>query len=130
MTSTGTGVGVALIDIEPVATEPFTWASSVGLRPSHPYGAFPAWPMPINGCDRRAVSLPESLLLLASATAQPSCGRWQLTQAVLPDADNAGSKEQVTAEIDQRLIGDRLRRLAPVYGFHRRRGGTTRLSAR
>ena len=92
MISTLTGVGVAFIDIEPPAIDDFACASSVGLRPSQPTGAFPAWPIPTSGCDRREVSLPESFLLLVSVTAQPSCGRWQVTQAVFPDADSAGSK--------------------------------------
>ena len=91
MTSTFTGVGVAFIDIEPVAIDDFACASSEAFRPSQPNGTA-ACPIPINGCDRREVSLPESFLLLASVTAQPSCGRWQVTQAVFPDADSAGSK--------------------------------------
>ena len=48
--------------------------------------------MPISGCERREVSLPESFRLFWSVTAQPSCGRWQVTQAVLPDAEIVGSK--------------------------------------
>ena len=75
ITSTFTGVGVAFIDIEPVAIDDFACASSVGLRPSQPTGAFPICPMPISGCERREVSLPELFLLFWSVTAQPSCGR-------------------------------------------------------
>ncbi len=46
MTSTFTGASVSRIDIEPVAIEALACASSVGLRPSQPTGASPAWPMP------------------------------------------------------------------------------------
>ena len=41
MTSTFTGVAVSRIDMEPVATDDLTCASSVALRPSHPTGALP-----------------------------------------------------------------------------------------
>src|SRR5262249_2106632 len=92
MTLTSTGVGVSRIDIEPVATDDLACASSVGLRPSQPKGPAPAWPMPISVCDLREVSLPESLRLRASVTDHATFGRWQPTQADLPDADNAGSK--------------------------------------
>src|SRR5262245_1056858 len=91
MTSTATGVGVSRIDIEPVATELLACASSVGLRPSQPLIGEAAWPMPISVCDLRAVSLPESLVLRASSTDHATCGRWQVTQAVLPEAESCGS---------------------------------------
>jgi hypothetical protein len=69
--STFTGVSVWRIDIEPVEIEALACASNVALRPSHPIGAPSAWPMPISGCDRREVSLPESARLLGSAVPQP-----------------------------------------------------------
>jgi hypothetical protein len=92
-TSTFTGVSVSRIDIEPVATEACACAARVALRPSQPFGA-PArrWPMPMSDGDFREVSFPESLRLRGSVTAQPSSGRWQLTQAVLLEADTLGSQ--------------------------------------
>ena len=92
MTSTFTGASVSRIDIEPVSIEALACASSVGLRPSQPTGASPAWPSPISGCDLRDVSLPESLRLFASVTPQPSAGKWQLAHAVVPEAESRGSK--------------------------------------
>ena len=118
ITSTFTGVAVSRIDIEPVAIDDFACASSVALRPSQPTGALPAWPMPISGCDLRDVSLPESFRLRASVTAQPRCGKWQVAQAVLPDAESCGSKNRSRPEIDQRRIFDRQRRRSPVLRFH------------
>ena len=92
MMSTFTGASVSRIDIEPVSIEALACASSVGLRPSQPTGASPAWPSPISGCDLREVSLPESLRLFASVTPQPSAGKWQLAHAVVPEAESRGSK--------------------------------------
>ena len=92
MISTFTGASVSRIDIEPVSIEALACASSVGLRPSQPTGASPAWPRPISGCDLREVSLPESLRLFASVTPQPSAGKWQLAHAVVPEAESRGSK--------------------------------------
>src|SRR5712691_65518 len=92
ITSTLTGVLVSRIDMEPVAIDDFACASRLALRPSHPNGPSPAWPNPINGCDLRDVSLPESLRLLASVTPQPSSAKWQLAQAVVPEAEMRGSK--------------------------------------
>src|SRR5919112_963407 len=48
--------------------------------------------MPTSGCDLRAVSLPESLVLRASFTPQPSSGKWQLAQLVLAEAESCGAK--------------------------------------
>src|SRR5205823_3055186 len=80
--------------MEPVAMDALACASREALRPSQPTGALPAYPSPINGCDLREVSLPESLRLLASVTAQPSWGKWQLAQLVLPEAEIRGSKNR------------------------------------
>ena len=70
ITSTFFGVSVWRMDMEPVVIEDLACASKVGLRPSQPTGPM-AWPMPISGCDRREVSLPELLRLFASVVAQP-----------------------------------------------------------
>src|SRR5712671_4835721 len=94
MTSTLTGASVSRIDIEPVAIDAFACPSKLGLRPSQPTGALPAYPSPIRGCDFRAVGLPESLMGWGSVTTQPSSGIWQLAQAVLPDAEIRGSKKR------------------------------------
>src|SRR5262249_24017263 len=81
------------IDIEPVTIELLAWASRLAFRPSQPKGPLPACPSPISGCDLREVSLPESLRLRASLTTQPSSGKWQLAQAVLPEAEICGSRK-------------------------------------
>src|SRR5262245_43138919 len=93
MISILTGVSVSCIDIEPLTTELLAWASRLALRPSHPKGPLPAYLSPSSGCDLREVSLPESLRLRASVTTQPSSGKWQLAQAVLPEAEICGSKK-------------------------------------
>src|SRR5262245_10592783 len=94
MISTLTGVSVSRIDIEPVATDDFAWASSVAFRPSQPNGPS-ACPMLIRGCDLRDVSLPESLRLFISVVPQPRYGKWQLAHAVLPDAEIRGSQKRL-----------------------------------
>jgi hypothetical protein len=96
MTSTFTGFSVSCIDIDPVEIDVLACASRVALRPSQPFGVPGGkWPMPINGCDLREVSFPESLRLRASVTDQPRFGRWQVTHAVFPDADTRGSQKSM-----------------------------------
>src|SRR5688572_6520804 len=93
MTSIFTGVGVWFMDIDPLTTEALACDSSVGLRPSQPMDALPVYPAS-RLWDLRDVSLPESLRLFASGTPQPSSGRWQVTHAVLPEAESAFSKKR------------------------------------
>ena len=120
MTSTFTGASVSRIDIEPVSIEALACASSVGLRPSQPTGASPAWPSPISGCDLRDVSLPESLRLFALGHAPAERREVAARARRRAGGGEPRLEEQRPAEPDEGGVLDRPRRRTPVLLPQRR----------